>query len=800
MRFKTFFSSLCLGLVVFGGSAIAANVTGTIGAGNNNWGTGGNVASPVAITGNITVPAGVTLTIQPGCVITGAFTVTINGVLNINGTIGSYVDWSAAKMVFATGSGPSKLQFIKIISYTSPAVIFPNAIDVNSANVDFEHVEIQDLGTYGINITGATSVVIINHCTIGAKSRTFSSTLGVATSVNIAADAAAADVTISNSILGLEESAQMIGLAVRGTATNTKISYTFITGPRIGTGSTETSLYLNVTPGVFDIPNIRFFLADLAPAVDAADPADAFANEPTPNGGRADCGYYGGTVQATKSQLQVRNPAANQSLTHATQFKISWWGGRYACTKKVDYSTDSGATWINISNAVPVGDTSIMWTVPTVKTGKGLIRVAYTSVNDVIGISGRFYIDSIPPAGQVCDPNRVLHNPKYFACIPYAGYRTGQAPGGAEPTYAQVQQDMGILAPYTHGIRTYGSDWRGNPNIGHDFVPHFCDSLNLNLYMGIWIDNTYADATNLANCDKAITIVQQNHKSIKSLIVGNEYLLRVEQAHGNLVTAEANLVRYINYVKGKLPAGSAIKVTTGESYPDWLLASDALPQAVDIVYWHVHPWWEGKAINVAGEWLATAHQKMKARMAVAGVTKEMICAETGYPWGATQGAAVGSEANQAQYLHDIHVYCMGVGLQYYFFEGFDEPWKASMEGGVGDKWGMWKNDRTPHLVIQNLPQKQIIPDCLMWEDPEIPVNVIYVPNASYLHTPAASEYTQIKVFNLQGKLVAKMPAAASAPAYVKHMIQTQKLASGSVFIINYVNNGKTIKSEKLMMK
>jgi hypothetical protein len=90
---------------MFAENVFSANVSGTIVAGtNNNWGTGGNVASPVAITGNITVPAGVTLTIQPGCVITGAYTVTVNGVLTINGTIGSYVDWSAAKMVFAAGS------------------------------------------------------------------------------------------------------------------------------------------------------------------------------------------------------------------------------------------------------------------------------------------------------------------------------------------------------------------------------------------------------------------------------------------------------------------------------------------------------------------------------------------------------------------------------------------------------------------------------------------------------------------------------------------------------------------------
>jgi exo-beta-1,3-glucanase (GH17 family) len=787
--------------IILKSSSFSANISGTIGTTNNIWGPGGNVASPVTLTGDVTVPAGVTLTVKPGCVIKGANNViTINGILIINATIDSFVDISGTTtsngigIVFSAGSGPSKMQFVKMISPAST-----NAIEVNNANVDFEHVEIQDFITNGINITGANSVVKINYCTIGAKSRTFSNT-NVAYSVNIDASAANANITISNSILGLEEKSTMVGLAIRGTATNTKISYTFITGPRIGTGSTETNLYLNVSPGIFDIPNIRFFLSDLAPAVDAADPNDDFSNEPTPNGGRADCGFYGGTSQATRSQLQVRKPQANESLTHGTTYKISFWGGRFACTKKVEYSLDSGLTWSNIGT-VPIGDTSINWTVPNTKTGKGLIKVSYTTVNNVYDISDRFFIDSVPPSGQICDPNKTLVNPKYFACIPYSGYRTGQAPGGAEPTYAQVRQDLTILAPYTHGIRTYGTSWRNNPNMGHDYIPHMCDTLNLNLYMGIWIDNTYGDATNYANCDQAITVINQGHKSIKSVIVGNEYLLRVEQAHGNLVTAEQNLIKYINYVRSKLPSGSKIKVTTGESYPDWLLASDELIKAVDIVYWHVHPWWEGKAINIAAEWAATAHQKMKDRLAKAGVNKPMILAETGYPWGATQGLAVGSEANQAQYLKDLHAYCMSVGLIYFFFEGFDEPWKAGMEGGVGDKWGLWKADRTPHLVIQNI--SQLIPDCLKWEDPEVSqsTNVNKADNniTKIQHSLATSNFTNIKIFDIRGKQITSINSNINANK-IKNIIKNFNISNKNIFIIYYTNKqDKVVKTEKFLI-
>jgi exo-beta-1,3-glucanase (GH17 family) len=800
MGFKTVISALFLSMAMLADSASAANVGGTIGATNNNWGTGGNVASPVAITSNIIVPVGVTLTIQPGCVVAGAFTVTVNGTLLVNGTIDNYVDWSAARIVFASTT-QSKIQFLKIVDYTSPTVVFPDAIDVTGASVDFEHMQIEDFGTCGINISGAASVVKINSCTIGAKSRAFSTTLGPATSVNIGADAANADITISNSILGVQQNANMIGLAVNSAnPTNTKVSYTFITGPRVGKGSTENTLYLGVDPGIFDVPNMRYYLSAFSPAIDAADPADnGFANEPTPNGGRTDCGYYGGTSQATMSQLQVRNPAANQSLTDGTQFKVTWWGGMFACTKKVDYSTDNGATWTNIGTA-NIGDTSIMWTVPASKTAAGLIRVAYTTVNDVVTVSNPFYIDSVPPAGSLCNPNKIITNPKYFTCICYAGYRAGQAPGGAEPTYAQVQQDMITLAPYTHGIRTYGTSWRGDPNIGQDFIPHFCDSLNMNLYLGVWIDNTYTDATNQSACDVALSVIAQGHKSIKSVIVGNEFLLRVEEAQGNLTTGEATLIKWISYVRGKLPAGTSIKVTTGESYPNWLSASDNLINAVDVVYWHVHPWWEGKPINIAAEWVKTTHEEMIARIAKAGVTKPMVLAETGYPWSYTQGAAVGTEANQAQYLHDLNVYCDTVGLTYYFFEGFDEPWKASQEGGVGDKWGIWNADHVaPHLVIKNISTE--IPACMMWGDPEVPTQVTGAPQAQPVNIGVVpSAYTEIRLYTLQGRLIAKMPPAKNAVAYVKQLVKSRSLSIDNVLLIDYVNNGKTAKSEKVLLK
>jgi exo-beta-1,3-glucanase (GH17 family) len=293
------------------------------------------------------------------------------------------------------------------------------------------------------------------------------------------------------------------------------------------------------------------------------------------------------------------------------------------------------------------------------------------------------------------------------------GYRDGQSPTGnaaTEPSCAQVTEDLNMLAPLTHSIRTYAS----NPLL-HDgkCIPPLTDSLGLKLHMGIWLDDTYTDAANIAACDATIAIVAANHPSIRTIIVGNEVLLRVHAKFGDLVAAEAKLVKYITYVKSKVPAN--IVVTTGESYPQWLTASAALFNAVDQVNWHVHPWWEQKAIAEAAAWTDSAHQKVIARMKALGINKPELCAETGYPWGASTGAAVGTEANQAQYLKDLNAMSVRTGLTYYFFEGFDEAWKGA-EGPVGSKWGMYTTTRQPHQVITNIAT--LIPAQDQWQKPQ----------------------------------------------------------------------------------
>ncbi|HEY1532620.1 MAG TPA: hypothetical protein VGF76_01335 [Polyangiaceae bacterium] len=673
--------------------AFSGPVTGTLTAANSTWGP-----KAVTITGAITVPAGVTLHIQRGTHVSGNFPINVTGgVFNCDGSLSLPVSIQDASLVLTGGA--HTMQFCIINSAAATAV------DVSGAQLAAIHLQIQNFVATGIHIHGAGANAKLNFSTLGAKSTLFTGNTGVAgTAVVIEADAGMGMSSITNSVLGFLDDATNIGLKILGPS-NTHLAYDNITSSASVLTTTDTPVgVLTKAPGIKDIPNLDHNLGFFSPDLDQADPAADFSLEPAPNGGRANLGYYGATSQATITSVQVISPDGCESLTAGPNM-VTWQSSPNTGAKTIELSVDAGTTWTKLADVaagMDSGSMSVM--LPATPTDQAKIR--FSQNNDpthIVSVSERVFAIGKPKNAAACAN---LKPPCAANCLPfkvicYTGYRDGQMPTGQpgtnEPTLAQVTEDLTMLAKYTHGIRTYGS----NPLL-HDggSVPPVADQLGLDLHMGIWIDDTYTDAVNMKAIDDSIGIVMAGHKSIKSLIVSNEYLLRVRQSHGDTVVAEARLVGYLKYVHSKV---TTVPVVIGESYPDWLNASKALYDAVDIVMWHVHPWWQGDAIDTAAAAVQTAHEAVLARMKTLGVAanKPEKLAETGFPWGSTTGAAVGSEANESQYMHDLNQYSLKVNLEYWVFEGFDEAWKAA-EGAVGGQWGLFTSTRTPHQVITNI--------------------------------------------------------------------------------------------------
>ena len=675
--------------------AFTGMVTGALTAGNSTWGP-----KDVTLTGPVTIPAGVTLTIQRGTHVIGVGPITaMGGVFKCDGSLTLPVHLDSP--IVLTGGTAHTMQYCIV----KPAAMGV-AIDVAGATLTATHLNIQDFGTTGVHVHGAGGSLKLNFSTLGAKSTLFTeNTVGKeGTAVVIEADAAMGASSITNSVLGFLDNATNIGLKIAAMS-NTHLAYDNITSTASAYPTTDAPVgILTKAPGIKDIPNLDHNLGFFAADLDQADPKADFASEPAPNGGRANLGYYGGTSQATITTVQVISPNGCESLTAGAN-TVSWESSTNTGAKTIELSVDGGTTWTKLAAVAAGADTGSMSVMlPATPTDQAKIR--FSQDNDpthIFSVSERVFGIGKPKNAMACANLRppCTVDCKPFKVICYTGYRDGQMPTGAagpnEPTLAQVTEDLTILAKYTHGIRTYGS----NPLL-HDggSVPQVADTLGLDLHMGAWIDDSYTDAVNMKALDDSIGIINAGHKSIKTFIISNEYLLRVRQAHGNTAAAEARLVGYLTYVHSKV---KNIPVVIGESYPDWLNASKALYDAVDVVMWHVHPWWQGSAIANAATAAQQAHESVLARMKMFGITKPERLAETGFPWGANTGQAVGSEANQGQYLHDINQYSLKVNLEYWFFEGFDEKWKAA-EGAVGGQWGMWTSNRTapPHLVITNI--------------------------------------------------------------------------------------------------
>jgi glucan 1,3-beta-glucosidase len=346
---------------------------------------------------------------------------------------------------------------------------------------------------------------------------------------------------------------------------------------------------------------------------------------------------------------------------------------------------------------------------------------------------------SVPPttAQTPRDTNVALKNPKPFKTICYSGYRQGQGPGWAEPTEQQVREDLRILAAYTHEIRTYGS---GAGTHGNEFVPKICDELGLRLHLGVWVDNAYSESDNLKAVNDAIAVAKKGYASIKSVIVGNEYMFRVRSSDSAAGPAEDRLIRYIRKVRAEIPRN--IEVTNADTWGAWMDNSDALIESIDYLLWHTHPWWEQKPIGNVEAHMEDVHNKIKVRLAARFKDKREILGEVGWPSLVDNPPAVGSEANQIQFFKALHAWAWKQNFEYWSFAAFNESWKAGEpgragEGPVGGHWGFWNIDRAPKPIITGI--STLMPRYMQW-DSEAPVSLAH--NSKVIQVPAGSGYSR----------------------------------------------------------
>ena len=255
-------------------------------------------------------------------------------------------------------------------------------------------------------------------------------------------------------------------------------------------------------------------------------------------------------------------------------------------------------------------------------------------------------------------------------CISYAPFRGNQSPLGT-PTQipaSQIDDDLARLAPATNCVRTYSTQ------DGLDQVPAIAAKYGLQVMQGIWLSSNAR--RNREEIERGIALAKQYPQVIRSLVVGNEVLLRGEMSVSDLVAA-------IREVK----AAVTIPVTYAEVWEFWLRYRDVYA-AVDFVTIHILPYWEDFPIPAAQ---AGSHvSSIRAHVAQAFPDKEIVIGETGWPSaGRMREGARPSPADQARVMHDVLLVAKRGGYRVNLIEAFDQPWKRALEGTVGGHWGVY---------------------------------------------------------------------------------------------------------------
>ncbi len=275
--------------------------------------------------------------------------------------------------------------------------------------------------------------------------------------------------------------------------------------------------------------------------------------------------------------------------------------------------------------------------------------------------------------------------------LDFSPYVDGQDPNfGSQVPEAQLRERMQVVAPYTQWIRTFGC------GSGLESAGRIAHEMGLKIAAGAWLGSEpEAEEANASQIECLIALANAGEADIA--IVGCEALQR-----GFL--EEEELVGYIRQVRAAIPL--TIPVTTGDTYGK-LLSHRAVISAVDVVFMNAYPYWEGIELDRAVAAFDRAYQQVVA----AADGKPVIVSETGWPsCGPAFGNAVPNLENACFYFLNFVSWARANDVPYFYFEAFDETWKADHEGPQGACWGIWDKDGVMKSCMQDVFNGLTIPD------------------------------------------------------------------------------------------
>jgi exo-beta-1,3-glucanase (GH17 family) len=297
--------------------------------------------------------------------------------------------------------------------------------------------------------------------------------------------------------------------------------------------------------------------------------------------------------------------------------------------------------------------------------------------------------------------------------ICYSGYREGQKPGEAYPSYEQVKEDLLILKDHWKYIRLYDCGPHSETVLKVIEQEKLALRVMLGAYVeaemnnsgcpwgGIYPEEILQDnkAKNLKKINKLIGFAKRYPQIIFSLSVGNEATVDWTDHY---VPIES-IIKYVRLVK----AEAQQPVTFCENYVPWLHKLEPLVAEIDFISIHTYPVWEYQNILNALEYTKSNYYSVAHKYP----EKTVVITEAGW---ATKSNGVGidkenvNEDLQDIYYNELLEWSRQDNILTFVFEAFDEPWKGSAEPNEPEKhWGLFRVDRTPKLVMQKILEKTL---------------------------------------------------------------------------------------------
>jgi cellulose synthase/poly-beta-1,6-N-acetylglucosamine synthase-like glycosyltransferase/exo-beta-1,3-glucanase (GH17 family) len=238
-----------------------------------------------------------------------------------------------------------------------------------------------------------------------------------------------------------------------------------------------------------------------------------------------------------------------------------------------------------------------------------------------------------------------------------------QTPDGLKIPEAQIRSDLTAIAAHARAVRTYASTQ------GLEVVPRIARELGLDVTLGIWIDKD--EARNEREIATALDLARRYH-NVTRLVVGNETYLRHEHT-------AAELVKIIQRVKRDSP----VPVATADHWKTFIDHPE-LVDAVDEVFAHILPYWEGMPKQTAVDGSLALYNQLRTTYP----DKKIVIGEFGWPSaGHNFERAVPGPISQAVILRNFVARANAAGVDYNIVEAIDQPQKL-FEGNVGPYWGI----------------------------------------------------------------------------------------------------------------